>query len=337
MSENAYVKCGLLKLRRVNIEKVSAPARLPNSLGGLNAFIFRRSLPLQISSIFHWNINIDGRQCPNCQILQEIEANPCSTRRPRVYNTFPAIAIELPPSIIPKWPSGIIIYCIAITSSQLPIQWARILESSTVDSISTERCAKAGIQARENGGNSLIWFSWWILFYNPSRLSGEPDPWGSCHANAVSRVLQGRNKIKCLISFPSYMDINTVHLLQLHPFILSTMLHSYLLSLQKTYFMLVLPCSHGQQVLSLHTFTRRLTSLLVQTAWIAAIIFKRWLMAAARTMWKWWLGRLLENLASLHYVRNSRLAHPFPGISQSLWQPRRMANMSWKNVACILL
>jgi hypothetical protein len=35
-----------------------------------------------------------------------------------------------------------------------------------------------------------------ILFYNPSRLSGEPDPRGSCHAKAVSRFLQGRNKIK---------------------------------------------------------------------------------------------------------------------------------------------
>ena len=35
-----------------------------------------------------------------------------------------------------------------------------------------------------------------ILFYNPSRLSGESDPRGSCHAKAVSRFLQGRNKIK---------------------------------------------------------------------------------------------------------------------------------------------
>jgi hypothetical protein len=35
-----------------------------------------------------------------------------------------------------------------------------------------------------------------ILFYNPSRLSGKPDPRGSCHAKAVSRFLQGRNKIK---------------------------------------------------------------------------------------------------------------------------------------------
>ena len=35
-----------------------------------------------------------------------------------------------------------------------------------------------------------------ILFYNPSRLSGESDPRGSCHAKAVSRFLQGQNKIK---------------------------------------------------------------------------------------------------------------------------------------------
>ena len=35
-----------------------------------------------------------------------------------------------------------------------------------------------------------------ILFYNPSCVSGESDPQGSCHAKAVSRFLQGRNKIK---------------------------------------------------------------------------------------------------------------------------------------------
>ena len=35
-----------------------------------------------------------------------------------------------------------------------------------------------------------------ILFYNPSRLSGKPDPRGTCHAKAVSRFLQGRNKIR---------------------------------------------------------------------------------------------------------------------------------------------
>jgi len=35
-----------------------------------------------------------------------------------------------------------------------------------------------------------------ILFYNPSHLSGESDPWGSCHAKAVSRFLPGWNKIK---------------------------------------------------------------------------------------------------------------------------------------------
>jgi len=35
-----------------------------------------------------------------------------------------------------------------------------------------------------------------ILFYNPSHTSGESDPWGSCHAKAISRFLQGRNKIK---------------------------------------------------------------------------------------------------------------------------------------------
>ncbi|KDR66902.1 hypothetical protein GALMADRAFT_80370 [Galerina marginata CBS 339.88] len=35
-----------------------------------------------------------------------------------------------------------------------------------------------------------------ILFYNHSRVTGEPDPRGSCHVKAVSRFLQGRNKIK---------------------------------------------------------------------------------------------------------------------------------------------
>ena len=35
-----------------------------------------------------------------------------------------------------------------------------------------------------------------ILFYNPSRISGETDPRGSYHAKAVSLFLQGRNKIK---------------------------------------------------------------------------------------------------------------------------------------------
>ncbi|KAF8952159.1 hypothetical protein BDZ97DRAFT_1768789 [Flammula alnicola] len=35
-----------------------------------------------------------------------------------------------------------------------------------------------------------------ILFYNPSRISGESDPQGSFHAKAVSQFLQGQNKIK---------------------------------------------------------------------------------------------------------------------------------------------
>ena len=35
-----------------------------------------------------------------------------------------------------------------------------------------------------------------ILFYNPSRTSGESDPRGTYHAKAVSRFLQGRNKVK---------------------------------------------------------------------------------------------------------------------------------------------
>ena len=35
-----------------------------------------------------------------------------------------------------------------------------------------------------------------ILSYNLSRISGESDPRGSYHAKAVSRFLQGRNKIK---------------------------------------------------------------------------------------------------------------------------------------------
>ncbi|EDR00804.1 uncharacterized protein LACBIDRAFT_312994 [Laccaria bicolor S238N-H82] len=35
-----------------------------------------------------------------------------------------------------------------------------------------------------------------ILFYNPSRVSGQPDPRGVCHAKSVARFLQGRNKVK---------------------------------------------------------------------------------------------------------------------------------------------
>jgi len=34
------------------------------------------------------------------------------------------------------------------------------------------------------------------VFYNPSHVSGESDPRGSCHAKAISPFLQGRNKIK---------------------------------------------------------------------------------------------------------------------------------------------
>ena len=35
-----------------------------------------------------------------------------------------------------------------------------------------------------------------ILFYNPSRSSGESDPRGPFHVKAISRFLQGRNKVK---------------------------------------------------------------------------------------------------------------------------------------------
>ncbi|KIJ93159.1 hypothetical protein K443DRAFT_13069 [Laccaria amethystina LaAM-08-1] len=35
-----------------------------------------------------------------------------------------------------------------------------------------------------------------ILFYNPSRVSGQPDPRGVCHTKSVARFLQGRNKVK---------------------------------------------------------------------------------------------------------------------------------------------
>jgi hypothetical protein len=35
-----------------------------------------------------------------------------------------------------------------------------------------------------------------VLFYNPSRISGESDPRGSFHGKAVSRFLQGWNRIK---------------------------------------------------------------------------------------------------------------------------------------------
>ena len=35
-----------------------------------------------------------------------------------------------------------------------------------------------------------------ILFYNPSRVSGQPDPRGIFHAKSVAQFLQGRNKVK---------------------------------------------------------------------------------------------------------------------------------------------
>jgi hypothetical protein len=35
-----------------------------------------------------------------------------------------------------------------------------------------------------------------VLFYNPSRTSGESDPRGTFHVKAISRFLQGRNKVK---------------------------------------------------------------------------------------------------------------------------------------------
>lgn len=35
-----------------------------------------------------------------------------------------------------------------------------------------------------------------ILFYNPSRISGESDPRGAYHVKAILRFLQGRNKVK---------------------------------------------------------------------------------------------------------------------------------------------
>jgi len=48
---------------------------------------------------------------------------------------------------------------------------------------------------KDSGFNSVGEFLT-ILFYNPSHLSGESDPRGSCHAKAVSCFLQRRNKIK---------------------------------------------------------------------------------------------------------------------------------------------
>jgi len=35
-----------------------------------------------------------------------------------------------------------------------------------------------------------------VLFYNPTHISGESDPWDSFHAKAMSRFLQGCNRIK---------------------------------------------------------------------------------------------------------------------------------------------
>ena len=70
-----------------------------------------------------------------------------------------------------------------------------------------------------------------ILFYNPSRTSGESDPRGTYHAKAVSRFLQGLNKVKM-------SDIITLIYKHKHGapspgslHYLNVMLHSQLLSL----------------------------------------------------------------------------------------------------------
>jgi len=113
-----------------------------------------------------------------------------------------------------------------------------------------------------------------VLFYNPSRISGESDPRGSFHAKAVSRFLQGRNKIKMSDIIVLIYGINTVHPHRLHHVIPSVMPHFLLLSLLRKYFMLVLPYSHGQPTSSLHTFIRRSTSFLVQIFQVTKIIFE---------------------------------------------------------------
>ena len=54
---------------------------------------------------------------------------------------------------------------------------------------------KMEVLLRDSGFDSVGEFLK-ILFYNPSRITGEPDLRGSFHAKAVSRFLQGRNEIK---------------------------------------------------------------------------------------------------------------------------------------------
>ena len=93
-----------------------------------------------------------------------------------------------------------------------------------------------------------------ILFYNPSRTSGESDPRGTFHAKAIARFLQGRNKVKMSdIITLIYTSTSTVHLRRAHHVILNATLHFQLLSLPLKSVMPVLRYSPGQQILWLIT------------------------------------------------------------------------------------
>lgn len=69
------------------------------------------------------------------------------------------------------------------------------------------------------------------LLYNSSQIAGKPDPRGSFQAKAVSRFLQGRNKVEMLRYHFTHIQAQMQCLHQLHRFIVSAMPHSHVQSL----------------------------------------------------------------------------------------------------------
>jgi hypothetical protein len=137
VSGNAYVKCELWNC-------VASIRQALNVF--LTCLYLCKTLYLQkFYSCLHFNLNLNGRQRPNCQIFQEIDTNCWGTGNPGVYYSFPAILVEFSP-IISKSPTRVVVYCISIVYSQLPIQWARfswwIFKSTSIDPISSERHAE---------------------------------------------------------------------------------------------------------------------------------------------------------------------------------------------------
>jgi hypothetical protein len=151
------------------------------------------------------------------------------------------------------------ITCFLPSSSSSLLHELRSSSQPRFDLISTERRAKAGIQARENGGISKglgIRFSWWIFGrFCSTILVGSLESL-ILEAPVTPRLFLGfpeeETRSKCLISFPLYMDTITMHLLQLHPVILSAILHSHLPSLSGRH----IPCASSGNVspLSLQGF-----------------------------------------------------------------------------------